>query len=138
MELRRAGTQASSKGPPETFTGNVRVDPLVQAASPARTTVTSVTFEPGARAAWHSHPLGQILVVTAGCGLVQSAGGPARRIRPGDVVWCPPGEKHWHGAASTTSMSHLSIVEVLDGKAAEWMEHVADPQYQAANDAESP
>ncbi len=136
MDIQRSGTQPSTKGPAETFTGSVRVDPLFKAPAPARGFGALVTFEPGARTAWHTHPLGQILIVTAGCGLVQSAGGPARKIRPGDVVWCPPGEKHWHGATATTAMSHIAIVERLDGKAVEWMEHVTDEQYAAGANAE--
>jgi quercetin dioxygenase-like cupin family protein len=133
MEIRRGGSQPSAKGPETTFTGAVRVDPLFQAPAPARATVASVTFEPGARTAWHRHPLGQTIVVTAGCGLVQSEGGPAERIRPGDVVWCPPNEKHWHGAAPSTSMTHLVVVEQLDGKSVEWLEKVTDEQYAAAS-----
>ena len=115
MEIKRSGSQPS--GPAEWFSGQVRVDPLFQAPAPARGFGASVTFEPGARTAWHTHPLGQTLVVTAGCGLAQSWGGPARQIRPGDVIWCPPGEKHWHGATATTAMTHIAIVEKLDGKA---------------------
>jgi quercetin dioxygenase-like cupin family protein len=117
MEIKRAGSQPSGKGPAEYFTGTVRVDPLFEAPAPARVSGASVTFEPGARTAWHTHPLGQTLIVTAGCGLVQSWGGPIRKIRPGDVVWCPPGEKHWHGATATTAMTHIAVVEQLDGKA---------------------
>jgi quercetin dioxygenase-like cupin family protein len=132
MEIKRSGSQPSAKGPPENFSGSVRVDPLFQAPAPARGLAASVTFEPGARTAWHTHPLGQTLIVTAGCGLVQSLAGPARQIRPGDVVWCPPGEKHWHGATPGTAMTHIAIVEVLDGKSAEWMEKLSDEQYQAA------
>src|SRR3954452_24496401 len=124
MEIRRSGTQPSAKGPVEMFSGSVRVDPLFQAREPWRTMGANVTFEPGARSAWHTHPLGQTLVVTAGCGLVQSAGGPVEMIRPGDVVWCPPGEKHWHGATATTAMTHIAIVEQLDGKAVDWLEKV--------------
>ena len=131
MEIKRGGSQPSGKGPAEYFTGSVRIDPLVQASDPARVLAVSVTFEPGARTAWHIHPLGQTLIVTAGCGLVQSAGGPIEKIRPGDVVWCPPREKHWHGATSTTAMTHIAIVEQLDGKTVEWMEKVSDEQYQA-------
>ena len=136
MDIKRSGSQPSSKGQSEYFTGNVRIDPLFQAPTPARVSVASVTFELGARTAWHSHPLGQTLNVTAGCGLVQSWGGPIEKIRPGDVVWCPPGEKHWHGATATTAMSHISIVELLDGKSADWMEKVSDEQYQAGLKAE--
>ena len=131
MEIKRNGSQSSNKGQAEFFTGNVRIDPGFQAPHPARVSVASVTFEPGARTAWHSHPLGQTLVVTAGSGRVQSWGKPIEKIQPGDVVWSQPGEKHWHGAAPTTAMTHISIVEQLDGKAADWMEHVSDEQYQA-------
>lgn len=129
MEIKRNGTQASSKGTAEWFTGNVRIDPLCQPTDSTRANVSSVTFEPGARTAWHSHPLGQHLIVTAGCGLVQSWGGTVEKIQPGDVVWTPSNEKHWHGATPTTAMTHISIVEQLDGKAADWMEHVSDEQY---------
>ncbi len=118
-----------AKGPAEWFTGNVRIDPMHQADAPARVSIASVTFEPGARSAWHSHPLGQTLIVTAGCGRVQNWDGPIEEIRPGDVAWCPPDEKHWHGAAPTTAMTHISIVEQLDGKGADWMEHVSHEQY---------
>jgi quercetin dioxygenase-like cupin family protein len=131
MDIKRSGSQPSGKGPAESFTGNVRVDPLFQAPAPARVYCVSVTFEPGARAAWHTHPLGQTLIVTVGCGLVQSWGGPVRVIRSGDVIWCPPGEKHWHGAGPTTAMTHIAIVETLDGKAVDWLEKVSDEQYQA-------
>jgi quercetin dioxygenase-like cupin family protein len=130
MEINRSGSQPSGKGPAEYFTGTVRVDPLIQADAPARIFAASVTFEPGARTAWHTHPLGQTLIVTAGCGLVQRWGGPIERIRPGDVVWFPPGEKHWHGATPTTAMTHIAIVEHLNGKSADWMEKVSDEQYQ--------
>ena len=132
MEIKRSGSQPSGTGPTEYFSGSVRVDPLFQTPAPARGFGASVTFEPGARTAWHTHPLGQTLIVTAGCGLVQTWGGPARQIRPGDVVWFPPGEKHWHGATPGTAMSHIAIVEVLDGKSADWMEKVSDEQYQVA------
>lgn len=132
MEIKRSGSQPSAKGPAEYFSGIVRVDPLFQPPAPARGFGASVTFEPGARTAWHTHPLGQTLIVTAGCGLVQHWGGPARLIRPGDVVWFPPGEKHWHGASPTAAMTHIAIVEALDGKSADWMEKVSDEQYQAA------
>jgi quercetin dioxygenase-like cupin family protein len=131
MELKQNGSQPSQKGPEEYFTGNVRVDPLSQAPEPARVGCALVTFEPGARSAWHWHPLGQILIVTQGCGWVQSEGGPKIEIRPGDVVWCPPNERHWHGATSTTAMSHIAIQEALDGKAVEWLEKVSDEEYQA-------
>lgn len=136
MDIKRSGSQSSSKGPAEHFTGSVRLDPLFQAIGPACTLGVSVTFEPGARTAWHTHPLGQTLIVTAGCGLVQSWGGPIERIRPGDVVWCPPGEKHWHGATATTAMMHIAIVEQLDGKAVEWLEKLDDEEYQAGTKAE--
>jgi len=132
MEIKRSGSQPSAQGPAEYFTGRVRIDPLFQAPAPARGFGASVTFEPGARTAWHVHPLGQTLIVTAGFGFVQSFGGPAQPIRPGDVVWCPPGEKHWHGAAPTTAMTHIAIVEQLDGKAVDWMEKVSDEEYAAA------
>ena len=131
MELKKNGSQPSQKGPEEYFTGNVRVDPLSQAPEPARVGCALVTFEPGARSAWHWHPLGQTLIVTQGCGWVQSEGGPKIEIRPGDVVWCPPNERHWHGATSTTAMSHIAIQEALDGKAVEWLEKVSDEEYQA-------
>lgn len=132
MELKRNGTQPSSKGPGEYFTGNVRIDPLFEAPNPARARGASVTFEPGARTAWHRHPLGQTLIVTSGCGWVQSEGQPKVEIRPGDVVWCPANEKHWHGATTATAMTHIAIQEALDGKVVEWMEKVSDEQYQAA------
>jgi quercetin dioxygenase-like cupin family protein len=131
MELKKNGSQPSQKGPEEYFTGNVRVDPLSQAPEPARVGCALVTFEPGARSAWHWHPLGQTLVVTQGCGWVQSEGGPKVEIRAGDVVWCPPKERHWHGATPTTGMSHIAIQEALDGKAVEWQEKVSDEEYQA-------
>ena len=130
MEIKRGGSQPSSKGTPEYFTGTVRIDPLFEASDPARARGASVTFEPGARTAWHTHPLGQILIVTAGCGRAQRWGGPIEEIRPGDVVWFSPGEKHWHGAAPPTAMTHIAIVEQLDGKSADWMEKVSDEQYQ--------
>ncbi len=131
MEIKRAGSQHSAKGPAEYFTGTVRIDPLFQAHDPARALGSSVTFEPGARTAWHTHPLGQTLSVTAGCGRVQRWGGPIEEIRPGDVVWIPPGEKHWHGASATTAMTHIAIQEQLDGKAVDWLDHVTDKQYGA-------
>jgi len=131
MEIKRSGSQPSGKGPAEYFTGTVRVDPLFAPPDPARVVGASVTFEPGARTAWHTHPLGQILIVTAGCGWVQREGAPAEAIRPGDVVWIPPGEKHWHGATATTSMTHIAIQEKLDGKTVDWMEKVSDEQYPA-------
>ena len=131
MEIKRCGSQRSSAGPAEWFTGTVRIDPLFQAPEPARVAGASVTFEPGARTAWHTHPLGQTLIVVAGCGRAQREGGPNEEIRRGDVVWFGPGEKHWHGAAPTTSMTHIAIQEQLDGKAVDWMEKVSDEQYQA-------
>src|SRR5581483_5695927 len=132
MGIKRVGTQPSSKGPTDWFTGAVRIDPLFQAAAPARAAGASVTFEPGARTAWHTHLLAQTLIVTAGCGRVQRWGGPVEQIRPGDVVWFPPHEKHWHGAGSTTAMTHIAIGEHLDGTTVEWMEQVSDEQYNAA------
>lgn len=130
MEIKRNGTQASMKGPADWFTGTVRIDPLfLKADEPARATGASVTFEPGARTAWHTHPLGQTLIVTAGCGRVQCEGGTIEEIRPGDVVWFPPGEKHWHGASPNTSMTHIAVQESLDGKNVDWLEHVSDEQY---------
>jgi len=129
MEIKRAGTQPSAKGPADWFTGNVRLDHLVQASEPARVQCAHVTFEPGARTAWHTHPLGQALIVTSGCGRVQRWGGPVEEIRPGDVIWFSPGEKHWHGAAPATAMTHIAIQEKLDGRAVDWMEHVTDEQY---------
>ncbi len=131
MEINRVGSQASSKGNGDYFTGTVRIDPLFQAAALARAVGASVTFEPGARTAWHTHPLGQTLIVTAGSGRAQRWGGPIEDIRPGDVVWFPPGEKHWHGAAPTTAMTHIAIQEQLDGKVVEWLEKVSDEQYQS-------
>jgi quercetin dioxygenase-like cupin family protein len=131
MEIKRNGSQPSGKGQPEYFTGSVRVDPLNQMSEPGRVRCAYVTFEPGARTAWHSHPLGQTLVVTAGCGRVQRWSESIQEIQPGDVVSILPGEKHWHGAAPTTAMTHISIVEQLDGKGADWMEQVSDEQYQA-------
>lgn len=130
MEIKRIGSQPSNKGPADWFTGAVRIDPLFQAAAPARVTGASVTFEPGARTAWHTHPLGQTLIVTAGCGWAQREGGPVGEIHPGDVVWFPPGEKHWHGATPTTALTHLAIQEQLDGKAVDWLEQVAPGQYR--------
>ena len=130
MDIKRSGSQPSGKGQAEYFTGVVRIDPLFTAPDPARAVGASVTFEPGARTAWHSHPLGQTLIVTAGCGRVQRRGGPIEEIRPGDVIWFSPGEKHWHGAAPTTAMTHIAIQEQLNGKTADWMEKVSDEQYQ--------
>lgn len=131
MEIKRNGSQPSSRGSADYFTGIVRVDPLFQAPEPARARGAYVTFEPGARTAWHTHPLGQTLVVTAGCGRVQRLGGPIEEIRPGDVVWFEPGEKHWHGAAPTTAMTHIAISEPLDGNVVAWLEKVSDEQYQS-------
>jgi quercetin dioxygenase-like cupin family protein len=130
MEIKRAGSQSSGKGPSDWFSGAVRIDPLFQATAPARAAGAAVTFEPGARTAWHTHPLGQTLIVTAGCGWAQRDGGPIEEIRPGDVVWFPPGEKHWHGASPTTAMTHIAIQEGLEGKVVEWMEKVSDAQYR--------
>jgi quercetin dioxygenase-like cupin family protein len=129
MRITRSGTQPSQKGPAEWFTGSVRVDPLFQASDPSRASGASVTFEPGARSAWHTHPLGQVLIVTSGVGRVQQWGGRVEEIRAGDVVWTPPGVKHWHGASPTTAMTHIAIQEALDGKVVEWMEKVTDEQY---------
>jgi quercetin dioxygenase-like cupin family protein len=131
MDVKRSGSQPSVKGPAEYFTGTVRIDPLFQANALARAAGASVTFEPTARTAWPTHPLGQTLIVTAGCGLAQCWGGPIEQIRPGDVIWFPPGEKHWHGATATTATTHIAIVEQLDGKAVYWMEKVSDGQYPA-------
>ena len=129
MDIKRGGSQPSGKGPVEYFTGTVRIDPLFQAPDPARVACASVTFEPGARTAWHTHPWGQTLVVTAGCGLAQRWGGPIEEIRPGDVIWFAPGEKHWHGATRTTAMTHIAIHERLNGKTVDWLEKVSDEQY---------
>ncbi|MCB9179803.1 MAG: cupin domain-containing protein, partial [Flavobacteriales bacterium] len=128
MKITRIGSQPSIQGPNDWFTGTVRIDPLFNAPAPARATAASVTFEPGARTAWHTHPLGQTLIVTSGCGWVQREGGPVEEIHPGDIVWFPPGEKHWHGAAPATAMTHIAIQEALDGKAVDWMEKVSDEQ----------
>lgn len=132
MEIKRAGSQASMQGPAEWFTGTVRVDPLFQLTEPARGSGAAVTFEPGARTAWHTHPLGQTLLVTAGCGRAQRWGGPVEEIRPGDVVQFAPGEKHWHGAAPTTAMTHIALQEKLEGISVEWLEKVSEAQYQGA------
>ena len=129
MEIRRAGAEPSAKGPADWFTGSVRIDALFQPPAPARAAGAAVTFEPGARTAWHTHPLGQTLLVTAGCGRAQREGGPIEEIRPGDVVWFAPREKHWHGASPATAMTHIAVQERLDGKAVEWLEHVSDEQY---------
>jgi len=130
MQITRNGSQPSVTGPADWFTGKTRIDAMFEAAEPARVTGASVTFEPGARTAWHTHPFGQTLIVTAGLGWAQCVGGPIEEIRPGDVVWFPPHVKHWHGATATTAMTHIAIQETLDGKAVEWMEHVTDEQYQ--------
>ncbi len=130
MDITRIGSQPSAKGPADWFTGSVRIDRLFQAHEPARAAGASVTFEPGARTAWHTHPLGQTLIVTAGSGWVQREGGPIEEIHPGDVVWFAPGEKHWHGAAPTTALTHIAIQEQLDGKVVDWLEHVTDEQYR--------
>jgi quercetin dioxygenase-like cupin family protein len=130
MEIKRAGAQPSGKGSPDWFTGTVRIDPLFTASAPARVAGAAVTFEPGARTAWHTHPLGQTLIVLFGRGRVQREGGPIEEIRPGDVAWFAPGEKHWHGASPDTAMQHIAIHEALDGKTVEWMEHVTDEQYR--------
>ena len=130
MDIKPSGSVPSRLMPADWFTGTVRIDPLFQANAPARASAASVTFEPGARTAWHTHPLGQTLLVTAGCGWAQREGGPIEEIRPGDVVRFPPGEKHWHGAAPTTAMTHIAIQEQLDGKVVDWMEKVSDEQYR--------
>ena len=130
MDITRVGSQPSTKGPADWFSGTVRIDPLFQAKDPARAAGASVTFEPGARTAWHTHPLGQTLIITAGFGRVQQEGGPVEEVRPGDVVWFPPGVKHWHGASPTTAMTHTAIQEALDGKVVDWLEHVSDEQYR--------
>ncbi len=130
MKITRVGSRPSNKGPDDWFTGSVRIDPLFDASEPARVAGASVTFEAGARTAWHTHPLGQTLIVTAGCGWVQRWDGPIEEIRPGDVIWFPPGEKHWHGATATTAITHIAIQEKLDGKAVEWMEKVSNEQYR--------
>jgi quercetin dioxygenase-like cupin family protein len=129
MRIQRAGSQASTKGPAEWFTGTVRIDPLFQPSVPARTAAAQVTFEPGARTAWHTHPLGQTIIVTSGCGRAQCEGGAIEVIRPGDVVWFPPGVKHWHGAGPETAMTHIAIHEALDGKTVDWLEPVSDEDY---------
>jgi quercetin dioxygenase-like cupin family protein len=134
MEIKRIGSRPSVQGPEDWFTGSVRIDFLFDAQEPARAAGASVTFEPGARTAWHTHPLGQTLIVTAGCGWVQREGGPVETIRPGDVVWFEPGEKHWHGAAATTAVTHIAIQEALDGTAVEWMEKVTDEDYGGNNE----
>lgn len=130
MEIRRAGSEPSGRGPAEWFTGRVRVDPLFSPPDPARVAGALVTFEPGARTAWHTHPLGQTLIVTSGLGWAQREGGPVEEIRPGDVVWFPPNEKHWHGATATTAMSHIAVQERLNGSPVDWLEQVGDAQYR--------
>jgi quercetin dioxygenase-like cupin family protein len=130
MEIKRNGSRPSAKGAADYFTGGVRIDPLFQAPDPARAAGASVTFEPGARTAWHTHPLGQTLIITAGLGWVQRQGGLIEELRPGDVVWFMPGEKHWHGATPTTAMTHLAIQEALNGKTVDWLEKVSDEQYR--------
>jgi quercetin dioxygenase-like cupin family protein len=130
IAVTRSGSQPSRQGPADNFTGSVRIDPLFNATAPSRTSGGRVTFEPGARTAWHTHPLGQTLIVTAGTGWVQEWGGPTQEIRQGDVVWIPPGQKHWHGATPTSTMTHIAIQEFLDGKNVEWMEKVGDEQYR--------
>ena len=130
MDIERPGSKPSAPGPSEWFTGTVRIDPLFTAPEPARVVSASVTFEPLARTAWHTHPFGQTLIVTSGCGRAQRWGGPIQEIRPGDVVWFAPGEKHWHGASPTTAMTHIAIQERLDGKSVDWLEKVSDDQYQ--------
>jgi quercetin dioxygenase-like cupin family protein len=134
MEIKRIGSQPSTKGPADWFTGTVRIDPLFYAEEPGRVGAAGVTFEPGARTAWHTHPLGQTLIVTAGCGWVQRWNGRIEEVHPGDVVRFAPGEKHWHGATPTTAMSHIAIQEAFDGKAVEWLEHVSDEQYQIGDE----
>ncbi len=133
VEITRSGSQPSTEGSAEYFTGSVRIDPLFPVHDPSRASGASVTFEPSARTAWHTHPLGQTLIVTAGSGWVQQWGGQVHSIRPGDVVWIPPGVKHWHGATATTAMTHIAIQEQLDGRAVDWMEQVNDEQYQTPN-----
>ncbi len=130
MEIKRSGSQPSGKGPGEYFTGQVRIDPLFNPPDPARIATAHVTFEPGARTAWHTHPLGQTVIVTAGCGWAQREGGPVEEIRAGDVVWFPPGERHWHGATAATAMSHIALQERLDGETVKWLDHVTEEQYR--------
>jgi quercetin dioxygenase-like cupin family protein len=138
MDITRAGSQPSGKGPSEWFTGTVRIDPLFSAPALARAASAAVSFEPGARTAWHTHPLGQTLIVTAGLGLAQREGGPVEEIRSGDVVWFAPSEQHWHGASPGTAMTHIAILEALDGKAVDWLKHVIDEQYGARRGSRSP
>ena len=130
MDIAKAGSKPTRRGPADSFTGTVWQDPINEAPAPARLRCNRVLFEPGARTAWHTHPLGQTLHVVFGVGRVQAEGGPVREIRSGDTVWIPPGEKHWHGASPTTAMTHIAIQEQLNGKAVEWMEHVSDEQYR--------
>lgn len=130
MNITRNGSCPSAKGPKDWFTGNVRIDPLFQLTTPSGATGNHVTFEPGARTAWHTHPLGQTLIVTSGLGWVQREGAPVEEIHPGDVVWFDPGERHWHGASPTTAMSHIAIQEPVDGNAVHWLEHVSDDEYR--------
>jgi quercetin dioxygenase-like cupin family protein len=130
MEIKRVGSEKSVRGPADWFTGTVRIDPLFDRSKPARIGAASVTFEPGARTAWHTHPLGQNLIITSGCGWVQREGAAVEEVHPGDVVWFPPGEKHWHGATASSAMTHIAIQEKLDGKAVEWLEKVSDEQYR--------
>jgi quercetin dioxygenase-like cupin family protein len=130
MEIKRSGSQRSAPGPADWFRGRVRVEPLFEAPEPARVRGANVTFEAGARTAWHTHPLGQTLIITSGAGRVQREGGPIEEVHPGDVVWFPPNEKHWHGATPTAAMSHIAVQEALDGKVVDWMEHVTDEEYQ--------
>ena len=132
MEIKRSGSQPSGKGPADWFTGTVRIDPIMAPPEPARVVGAGVTFEPGARTAWHTHPLGQTLIVTGGCGWVQCWGEPRQEIRPGDVVWFAPGEKHWHGATATTAMTHIAIQQKLNGSAVDWLEKVSDQQYESS------
>jgi quercetin dioxygenase-like cupin family protein len=138
MEIKRAGSQASARGPADWFTGTVRIDPLFTAPAPPRAAGAAVTFEPGARTAWHTHPLGQTLIVLSGFGLVQREGEPIEEIRPGDVVWFPPNVRHWHGASPQTAMTHIAIQEALDGKMVDWLEHVSDQQYGAYREESGP
>ena len=133
MEIHFAGTRPTRRAPKEYFTGTVLQDPIIATEAPARLVSTRVSFEPGARTAWHTHPLGQTLIVTDGFGLAQREGGPIEEIRPGDIVWFPPGEKHWHGASPTTAMTHIALQEALDGKAVDWMEHVTEEQYRGTS-----
>ena len=132
MDIRPAGSQPARPGPQDWFTGVVRIDPVFAPPAPARATCLAVTFEPGARTHWHTHPLGQLLIITAGAGRVQAEGGPVRDVRPGDVVWFPPGERHWHGAGATTAMTHITVTEAHDGRTADWLEPVTDTEFAVA------